>query len=197
MLEREATREKLHPSKDLKHYIVQNHACWHRFAQDTLGLDVDYSKIVFVSGWVKTSRWAMASAMNCTREGEIVFGGSFGAVAGASFTVSAKTDKSMSVEHRAGPRRSTNDKDIAFEDQCIFVHYHKLKRRLIRPPKVIRAAGSRSGTPSDTHSDDIGHETQKDEPPTHALSELQEEIPEAVAHELEVTLSSFQLSDTN
>ncbi|KAI0372678.1 hypothetical protein BV20DRAFT_38503 [Pilatotrama ljubarskyi] len=165
VLKRPATREMLHPCRDLRQYIVCNHRAWCTFARDTCRLDIEDDNIIFVSGFVKTAEWALAAATHRAREGELFFGGEFGPTAKAIFSVSATREESMSVEHRSGPHRimsaaSAGD-DPPF-DQCVFLHYYKLKRRKLLSPKVIRAAGEK---------------TQWDSPPSPSPERLPGETP--------------------
>ncbi|KAI0351924.1 hypothetical protein OH77DRAFT_1486696 [Trametes cingulata] len=143
VLKQPGRREMLHPCLDLTQYIVHNHLEWCAFARDVCRLDIGDDEIIFVSGFVKTAEWALAAATHRAREGELFFGGEFGCTAKAVFSVSATREESMSVEHRTGPHRITmvaSTEESTF-DQCVFLHYHKLKRRKLLSPKVIRAAG--------------------------------------------------------
>ena len=62
----------------------------------------------------------------------------------------------MSWEHRSGPKSSsgTSSNEGSAFDQCIFLHYYKVKHRPFFVPKVIRAGTdephlSRTPTPED------------------------------------------------
>ena len=97
-----------------------------------------------------------ALATHRARDGEIAFGGQFTPAAQASFSVSATKDVSMSWEHRSGPKSSsdTSLNEASAFDQCIFLHYYKVKHRPFFVPKVIRAGTdephlSRTPTPED------------------------------------------------
>ncbi|KAI0754004.1 hypothetical protein C8Q80DRAFT_1116859 [Daedaleopsis nitida] len=182
VLKHNATCEALHPCKDLKRYIAHNHNHWYRFAQDVYRLDIPQHNILFVSGWVKTAEWALTAVTHRAREGEIVFGGGFGPLVKAAFSVGGAQDTSISVEHRCGPKRalapaqcasggaielkpnmSSGDTHIMPKlkhDQCIFFHYYKLKRCRLLAPKVIRAASAepsakRSPSPNDKTDADV------------------------------------------
>ncbi|KAI0754014.1 hypothetical protein C8Q80DRAFT_1116867 [Daedaleopsis nitida] len=177
VLKHDATRDDLHPSKDLKQYIIRNHDSWFRFAQDVFRLDLPQHRIIFISGSVKTAEWALAAVTHCTREGEIAFSGAFAPAAKAAFSVGGVQEVSMSVEQRCGPKRLPADSTSKSEsvrderedlantnisdgqgdasavsalkaDQCVFVHYYKLKRRHVLGPKVIRAASEVPSSPA-------------------------------------------------
>ena len=154
ILKNDAHREVLHPCRDLTQYILLNHAGWHQFARNVCRLELKSQDIIFVCGWVKTAEWALAAATHRARDGEIAFGGDFGPAGQASFSVSASHEVSMSWEHRRGPKNTQDDsaKPTKF-DQCVFLHYYKVKHRPFFVPKVLRAAteeehSSRSSTPN-------------------------------------------------
>ena len=154
VLKNDAHREVLHPCRDLTRYILRNHAGWHQFACNVCRLDLKSQDIVFVCGWVKTAEWALAAATHRARDGEIAFGGDFGVGGQASFSVSATKEVSMSWEHRRGPKDTEGEegKEGKF-DQCVFLHYYKVKHRPFFVPKVLRGAteeehSSRSSSPN-------------------------------------------------
>nr|VWO96437.1 N/A [Ganoderma boninense] len=154
VLKNDAHREDLHPCRDLTQYILLNHAGWHQFARNVCRLDLKSQDIIFVSGCVKTAEWALAAATDRARDGEIAFGGDFGPAGQASFSVSATREVSMSWEHRRDPHGTQGEgsKPSKF-DQCVFLHYYKVKHRPFFVPKVLRAAteeehSSRSSTPN-------------------------------------------------
>ncbi|TBU30104.1 hypothetical protein BD311DRAFT_659806 [Dichomitus squalens] len=153
VLKNDAHREALHPCRDLTQYILLNHAGWHQFARNVCRLDLKSQDIVFVCGCVKTAEWALAAATHRARDGEISFGGQFAPVSQATFSLSTTQDVSMSWEHRSGPKGASRvGLDESASDQCIFLHYYKVKHRPFLVPKVIRAGTeephlSRSPTP--------------------------------------------------
>ncbi|KAH9889000.1 hypothetical protein C8Q73DRAFT_175835 [Cubamyces lactineus] len=149
VLKRPGNREVLHPCRDLTQYILSNHQSWYTFARDVFRLDIAEDDIIFVSGSIKTAEWALAAATHRAREGEVSFGGEFGPLAKATFSVPTTREMSMSLEHRTGPHSSAlvaGNEEPTY-DQCVFLHYYKLKRRKILAPKVIRAAGGRLPSP--------------------------------------------------
>ncbi|KAM5544405.1 hypothetical protein V8D89_002065 [Ganoderma adspersum] len=154
VLRNDAHREALHPGRDLTQYILLNHAGWHQFARNICRLDLKSQDIIFVCGWVKTAEWALAAATHRARDGEIAFGGDFGPAGQASFSVSATHEISMSWEHRRGPKNMQEEgTEPSKSDQCVFLHYYKVKHRPFFVPKVLRAAteeehSSRSSTPN-------------------------------------------------
>ena len=162
ILKQAAHRDVLHPSKDLAQYITRSHRTWYRFAQDVFRLDLKEEDIIFVHGSVKTAEWALAAATQRAREGSLLFGGEFGPLARATFSVSASRSAAMSMEHRSGPKVARLGAEDSLQnefDQCVFLHYYKIKRRRFLGPKVIRAAGERSSSrspPSSVSSSEMG-----------------------------------------
>ncbi|KAI1785167.1 hypothetical protein LXA43DRAFT_1077142 [Ganoderma leucocontextum] len=153
VLKNDAHREVLHPCRDLTQYILLNHAGWHQFARNVCRLDLKSQEIIFVCGWVKTAEWALAAATHRARDGEIAFGGDFGPAGQATFSVSATQEVRMSWEHRRGPKNARGEEGRRSKfDQCVFLHYFKVKHRPFFVPKVLRGAteeshSSRSSTP--------------------------------------------------
>ena len=151
-----ASREDLHPSREIARYIVQNHDSWHQLALNR-GLDLDPSGIIFVKGWYKTGGWALAAATQHAQAGEMSFSAGFGAVSKAGFAVKATEDVAMSAQHRCGPATFRDEDSGQLHpsnfDQCMFLHYYRVKRRLrYVGPKYLRAAGG-SKDLNDSHRD--------------------------------------------
>ncbi|PIL25477.1 hypothetical protein GSI_13367 [Ganoderma sinense ZZ0214-1] len=122
VLKNDAHREVLHPCRDLTQ------------------LDLKSQDIIFVCGWVKTAEWASAAATHRARDGEIAFGRDFGPAGQASFSVSATHEVSMSWEHRRGPKGTEGESEKAFKfDQCVFLHYYKVKHRPFFVPKALQS----------------------------------------------------------
>ncbi|CCM00749.1 uncharacterized protein FIBRA_02789 [Fibroporia radiculosa] len=147
-----ATREQLTHIRRIKNYMFKNQAHWLDFAQDR-GREVCAEGIIFVRGWVKTTRWAVAAL---TEGGENVELSFHGFEADAPFSATNYS----SFYHHTGPRQETPQVDTVAADQCIFVHYCKLKRRRFIPNswKLQAAAEPQDPPPS---SDDETNGTQE------------------------------------
>ncbi|EMD33957.1 hypothetical protein CERSUDRAFT_107747 [Gelatoporia subvermispora B] len=159
-LEDAATRKELHSSRRMTNYMHQNYDDWHHFATEELGLELKPGDIIFVRGWVKTTGWAVASFMHSGRSCSLTFNTNPSLPGTASLNVSVSSDTSVSQQCRKGPTGSlsagstpiiTNADSSSHPlysqnrkaDQCVFVHYYKLKRRLWWPLVVEDAADPR------------------------------------------------------
>ncbi|KAI0729097.1 hypothetical protein BC629DRAFT_1302809 [Irpex lacteus] len=114
-------------------YIFQHHSSWCRFARDVFGLDLTADEIIFVAGTVKASQWAVAAFMDRS----VVQAASLQAGDGTHLSIGGSVSRSlrtsMSVEHRAGPRRidegATHSGSNGLPNQCLFVYRYKMRRR--------------------------------------------------------------------
>ncbi|KIP08045.1 hypothetical protein PHLGIDRAFT_127288 [Phlebiopsis gigantea 11061_1 CR5-6] len=131
-----------------RQYMRKHHAAWHAFATRR-GFAVRAGGIVLVYGWLKTSEWAIAAFQNQGRAHDISFQVGLESFAAAQFAVSLGEDVQVSMEQRCGPLRQGMPRTIASSrvsvprDQCLFLRYYKLKKRLFRRPKVIITADAR------------------------------------------------------
>ncbi|RDX53634.1 hypothetical protein OH76DRAFT_1320612, partial [Lentinus brumalis] len=121
-------------------YMHEHILEWLEFVDHDLELGIQLQQLIFVSGTIKTRRWAMAI---CRGElpGTI---GSVSADLGTPFPLVQIEDTGFSFQDcRTGPesRLSTTYVPVATGgpgssvddgsamDQCVFVHYYKMKRR--------------------------------------------------------------------
>lgn len=131
-------QERILRNRTFYDYIRRYHSSWCAFAESK-GHMLQPSAIVLVSGYVKTSEWALATINNYQRSHSLSFSASVGAYASAKFRYSADRDVQMSMEQRCGPRRinfQSTEGHLPM-NQCLFLRYYKIKNRLIGPPKVI------------------------------------------------------------
>lgn len=130
-------------------YMHQHHGAWHAFAA-ALGHTLDPSEIVLVSGWLKTSSWALAACTSCGRAHEVSIQAPLGSVAGVEFSIQVAENAASSFEQRSGPEREWLSKDGKFlRDQCLFLRYFKMKRRIFLGKRLV-AAGSRESSVTDS-----------------------------------------------
>ncbi|OCH91641.1 hypothetical protein OBBRIDRAFT_728460 [Obba rivulosa] len=151
-----ATRMELHDSRLMQEYMHRHYESWCNFAMHNLDLVLDRSEIVFVQGWVKTTKWAVAAFAHGGRSGALSFSANPALPASASLSVSVSSDVSISKQFRVGPipdsptgshllieeaesSSRTSPIDDVKRDQCVFLQYCKLRRRLWRA-RVIKAA---------------------------------------------------------
>ncbi|OBZ65404.1 Vegetative incompatibility protein HET-E-1 [Grifola frondosa] len=177
LLKRPGDRSLVHKSRSFMSYMRRNHASWHRFATDTCDVDLQKDEIIFVNGCVKSAEWAVAAFIERGREGELYFSGEFGPMASAGFSLSMKNSTSARVEHRMGPPQSEHRStlpgvseieetprdgdvrgkavDVSKFDQCVFLEYYKMKKR-IWFYRVIKAAAGPHELPSQPDDSDPG-----------------------------------------
>ncbi|EKM58729.1 uncharacterized protein PHACADRAFT_117841 [Phanerochaete carnosa HHB-10118-sp] len=130
-------------------YMHQYHDAWHAFAT-ALGHTLDSSEIVLVSGWLKTSSWALAACTSCGRAHEVSIQAQLGSMAGVEFGIEIAEDAALSFEQRSGPTREWVPEDGKFpRDQCLFLRYYKMKRRIFLGKRLV-AAGSREQSLTDS-----------------------------------------------
>lgn len=167
-----ARREELHQRRRIENYMKNNIDSWLRYATDGLGLDMQLEDILFVKGWAKTTHWAVAAFTDQGRSANLHVSGSFGPLAKAGIGFEVRSDH-YSAYHHAGPavhpRSDTQDNAEDTEDgegressvsqaardpnQCIFLHYLKMKRRFLLPARII-AAGEQQDESSADDPDD-------------------------------------------
>ncbi|KZS99558.1 uncharacterized protein LAESUDRAFT_667857 [Laetiporus sulphureus 93-53] len=144
VLKESASQQQLLQRKSLSTYLLHNIPIWHVFAQDAKGCDMDLAAedILFVSGWVKTTEWALGAFTGGQRSIKVGLTAEAMAHAGGSFSFSRAQD--IAIPWRYGPT-SVNDANESREqsrtpDQCIFLHYYKMKPRSMFRPRQLKAA---------------------------------------------------------
>ncbi|KAH9950735.1 hypothetical protein B0H21DRAFT_685940 [Amylocystis lapponica] len=198
-----AVREELHPSDTITDYMLDHHHTWYAFAKDRFGLALEKEDIIFVRGWAKTTEWAVAAFIQAGHAAQVTFNGQFGLGANASFFLSASRDVSMVWDHNSGPVRAISGRsselltsgtetgsDEPSVDQCIFLHYYKLKRRLGLFPRVMKAAAE--PTFYTRRHPDGDHDGDTAEPTTSSL-DAEYEIEQAPRGE-QVSIPSHEAS---
>lgn len=117
---------------------------WLEFANNRYGLELKDQDLIFVCGTTKTSRWAVAAFQGPTyrkKEGHIH--GDFGPLATAGLSISI-SNQQLPAQHWAhGPTQTLTMSPPAIDaqDQCLFLHYYKMKRRLWWKEPIKAAAG--------------------------------------------------------
>lgn len=159
-LQDHADRLYLHPNKSIPRYIATHYKSWCDFATEK---DIEFGDElegpILIRGWIKTAGWAVAVMMAESRSHELNISGGIQGIASASLSFSFSESVQASTHHRIGPQRATDIQELSgitsslLHDQCIFLSYYKVKRRLLGSPKVIKAGAGSSGPPSPTHPD--------------------------------------------
>ena len=129
----------------IKKYMRAHFSSWMEFANGKFGLELQEDELLFVSGVVKTCRWAVAAFHGdyCTKQGAIA--ANLTSLAALNFSVTISDARLDSPYYRVGPptQPSTGQLDEASDkfDQTIFLHYYKMKRRLFTKRPMKGAAG--------------------------------------------------------
>lgn len=91
-----------------------------------------------ISGWLKTSEWAIAALIKSGNTHALSFSATGFSMAQARFTVERSVGSEMSAVQRSGP----GDAAASGRTQCLFIHYYKVKHRQLRPwvKKIVAAA---------------------------------------------------------
>ncbi len=140
-LKRPAHQTSLHCTEAIFSYLRAHHIQWRNFAIQRRGRNIDSQHILFVSGFVKTSVWAVgafrhesSSATLKIDAGAMFGGGPVSASAGGAMSLS-NCSAPLSL-HRTGPAKRLPWNDDALQsyalhsdDQCIFLQYAHLKPR--------------------------------------------------------------------
>ena len=141
----------------IKSYMLEHFSRWYDFANSSLGIGLQDKEILFVSGFIKTGNWAEAAFRNRGSNGELSISGGFLPLASVSgeFSASMSRCDSPALFYRSGPARSGQEGTEENADQCIFLHYYKMKRSLLWPD-IRAAAGPHTLPPSPEGSCDDG-----------------------------------------
>ncbi|EED78985.1 predicted protein [Postia placenta Mad-698-R] len=153
-------RNFLLPNNRIVQYIRRHYKSWYQFAIQDRGYAIGIDDIMFVSGWAKTADWAVAAFTQGGNSAELSFDGNFGKPASISASFSVSHEESPILQQNSGPRarredvvaQDSNARNARYSgrhsavsghhrrDQCVFFHYYMVKPRVLRTPKVIRAA---------------------------------------------------------
>ncbi|PIL35942.1 hypothetical protein GSI_01602 [Ganoderma sinense ZZ0214-1] len=150
-----AVSKQIQSKKHIADYMRKNFPQWSELANSHFGLGLKDEEIVFVSGTTKTSKWAVAAFHGEYRRKEGSITADFGSLMGIEISVSISDEMLPSSYYRTGPAREpalspllpdTNEPVLSAPpqercDQCIFLHYYKMKRRLGWKSTPMQAAG--------------------------------------------------------
>lgn len=148
-------------------YMSKHHSSWHQFATSK-GLAVEETDLVLISSFVKTSQWALAAFSSQKKSVEVSFNASIGPFASAQFGLSYGEGESGSIPQRRGPRMHTTGSEANSADsvapllpnQCLFIRYHKLKKKkLIRLPWITAEVKAKDaiGSPEEDYQRSSSH----------------------------------------
>ncbi|KAI0743075.1 hypothetical protein C8Q80DRAFT_1273631 [Daedaleopsis nitida] len=177
MLEPPALSTDIHSRNAIVAYIRKNIDSWLEFANSTWNLDLKEHEVLFICGTTKTSRWAVAAFQGDSfgnKRGLV--SGEFGPFAKAALSVHISDYMLPAHHYRHSPipsqkrnvtssspllsfsQESSDTSDSLPENQCIFVHYYKMKRRrpwsFKGPIKAAAGPHNLPPRPDDTGSTD-------------------------------------------
>lgn len=147
--------QRVSRSTAFQQYIYTHHMAWHAFARRR-GVHIGVQDIVLVSGFIKTTEWALAAYDNqeAAHEFSLSINASSVFSAESSFSLEEKTHTGL--RHRVGPcpqpgSSPTSPPDspltektfVRPHDQCVFLQYYKCKPRgfgwtTLRKPQNLR-----------------------------------------------------------
>ncbi len=141
--------------RHIVNYMREHFQHWMNFA-DKFGLDLKEEDLFFVSGTTKTCRWAVAAFQGQYKKKQGMVTADFSSAAGLNLSVSISNQSLPQPYYGTGPRRrpgssapsalraseSPDESDTQEPiDQCIFMHYYKMKRRIWGKIPMKAAAG--------------------------------------------------------
>ncbi|KAM5536984.1 hypothetical protein V8D89_009313 [Ganoderma adspersum] len=147
MLRPPAIAEDIESRRFVANYMRDNFDSWLEFANASDswgGLDLRPEDVVFVCGTLKTTRWALAAFQGS------VFRKKDGVVSGrldSHPTGSGPGEVQFSVQIDGQPLPASHlrvgrvTSSYKGPDQCLFIHYYKMKRRLLGREPVQAGAG--------------------------------------------------------
>ncbi len=138
-------------------YMRTHFDSWLEFANSRFEIGLKDEELIFVCGTTKTSRWGVAAFHGDYRSKDGSIAANIGSLASVEFKIRVENAKFQSSYFRSGPPEHPTDtwspmansdtarhvaQDREMLDQCIFMHYYKMKRRILLPDFPIRAAAS-------------------------------------------------------
>jgi len=162
VLETPGVREIQNQVRKMKNYMSKNISSWHSHAVGKLGLEIDEEDILFVRGFVKTTRWGLAACTDHGKTTTVKIHGDLSQSPDTPFEFDEPESKESFWEQRLGPENryhqehplsGSQPNQSKKPDQCIFLHYFKIKRRLFFIRQLQAAAEARDLLGD---SDDLG-----------------------------------------
>ena len=108
-------REVLRDSTIMHDYLQKNYKAWHHHLHHHNDLKISKKDLLFVRGYVKTARWAVAAFAESSREEGATVGGGHGP-AKTSFSIDLSRQEALGGWTNVGLKRKEDQ-----VDQCIFV----------------------------------------------------------------------------
>lgn len=132
-------------------YVYDNHAYWYDFAIMKKH-EVEPSDIILVSGFIKTSEWALNIFGKSSKAHEFSLSATVGDFVSADFALSADAEFDMAPVKRAGPPKRATEASVDGKatatmppNQCLFLRYYVVSDRPLRGAVVKELPGRHTG----------------------------------------------------
>ena len=170
-------------------YMREHIDNWLALANKGWGLDLKEQDLIFVSGTMKTKRWMVTAYKGITECQEGAASLECGGSASAKFSISLSNQILPGTHYRIGPHQqsygatasgspSSEVVQSGEQDQCIFIHYYKMRKRLWRLREPMRAAAGPHDLPHGPRDPDAVEGMVVDD------DDLSEDHPECTTVEL-------------
>ena len=173
MLEPPGVTEDMQSRRHVVDYMRNNFDSWLEFANAAWGLGIRPEDLLFVCGTLKTTQWAVAAFQGHTfrnKQGSV--SGQLGSIGNVGITVQISDQLLPNTHHRTGPQLPAVQVDpnrrLSYPghetpatlvpnepDQCLFIHFYKMKRRFWWKEPMQAGAGPHQLPPG---SDNQGSE---------------------------------------
>ena len=147
MLEPPGVTEDMQSRRHVVDYMRNNFDSWLEFANAAWGLGIRPEDLLFVCGTLKTTQWALAAFQGSMFRNQLGHISEQLSSIGDSQVFQIFDHKIPSTNFRAGPRLPTVHSDSNHladrlpRNQCLFIHYYKMKRRFWWSHPLRAAAG--------------------------------------------------------
>lgn len=116
----------VHNCEAFRRYMLEHWLSWFAFAE-AADVALDKEDIVLVNGWVKTDSWALAAVHSGGASHALALATQDVPLADISVSVDIAEGVDASPSYRLSARPDEHNKKL---DQCLFVRYYKMQRRL-------------------------------------------------------------------
>lgn len=130
----------VHNNKFWRDYTLAHHDSWYEFATEVQGHILKPEDLILVTGFLKTTKWALASIENHGKSSSVSLSVDVKDIARAYFNVERSENTESAIIQRHGPAQGSKTATPLPCDQCLFLRYYKVKRR--RPFPKYLAAGA-------------------------------------------------------
>ena len=153
--------QDIEAKRHIVNYIREHIADWDDFANNKLGYNLKEHEIMFVSGTTKTNRWAVTAFHGQYKKKQGSLTADLSSIAGMNLAVSISNQSLPNTYYSYGPKarrrsfassttvvpQSASGSQVSLEaeeekaDQCIFIHYFKVKLRFFSYRAMKAGAG--------------------------------------------------------